>query len=466
MPVEWAIRSSALILAGALLLKLLRVKDPAIALAASIATLFASFSIPAIMAIPARPHISPITLTPIPAGPEISGLPGMPHSFNWPLAIYFAVAAILALRLVTGLAMSKALKRTSRATGQGFRESDSVGAPIAVGILQPEVILPSDWREWEPAKLQTVLAHEHSHIQRRDPAVQALSAIHRAILWFTPFAWFLHSRLVRLAEQASDDAALSAAPDRAYYADLLLNFIQRSSGGPRWAGQAMARYGKAEDRIQRILEGAALSRGVTKPVLVMTILIAAPLAYLAAQVQGVPKPVAQPAVRMSSGASSHLGAVKAATVVIKPWVDGELKSLSFREGEMVRRGQVLATVDTRQGSVEVRSPMDGLAGLRLIDPGNHVDPGNPIVVITQVQPISVVFTAPEDQIPHLRALARSGATVEAWNRDNSARLATGKLTGLDSAIDEQTGTVRLKADFANTDGALFPNQFVNVKVIP
>jgi len=133
---------------------------------------------------------------------------------------------------------------------------------------------------------------------------------------------------------------------------------------------------------------------------------------------------------------------------------------------MVKQGQILATIDTRQGSIDVRSPMDGLAGLQMIDPGNEVNPGSSIVVIARLQPISVVFTAPEDQIRELRALAQSQATVEAWNRGNSVRLATGKLAGMDSTIDEQTGTVRLKAVFANSDGALFPNQFVNVKVVP
>ena len=470
MPIEWAIRSSALVLAASLLLRLLRVKDPAAALAAWIATLLASFSIRAIMAVPARTHSSPIAGLWIPEGPEIHDLQAPPHAFNWVLAIYFGVAAVLAVRLITALAMSHGLRRASRVTGRGFRESDAIGAPIAVGILKPEILLPADWSDWEPAKLDAVLAHERSHIRRRDPAIQAISAFHRAILWFTPFAWLLHSRIVRLAEQASDDAALATAPDRAFYAGMLLHFMQRSGGGHRWAGQAMARYGKVEDRIHRVLENGALSRGITKPVLVMTVLFAAPLTYLAGQVRGVHtaprQPAANPTAEAASGAFSHLGSVKAATVVVRPRVEGDLRSVSFREGQMVKQGQILATIDTRQGSIDVRSPMDGLAGLQMIDPGNEVNPGSSIVVIARLQPISVVFTAPEDQIRQLRALAQSQATVEAWNRGNSVRLATGKLAGMDSTIDEQTGTVRLKAVFANSDGALFPNQFVNVKVVP
>ena len=157
--------------------------------------------------------------------------------------------------------MSQGLRRASRVTGRGFRESDAVGAPIAVGILKPEILLPADWSDWEPAKLDAVLAHERSHIRRRDPAIQAISAFHRAILWFTPFAWLLHSRIVRLAEQASDDAALATAPDRAFYAGMLLHFMQRSGGGHRWAGQAMARYGKVEDRIHGCLKMARSREG-------------------------------------------------------------------------------------------------------------------------------------------------------------------------------------------------------------
>jgi membrane fusion protein, multidrug efflux system len=89
------------------------------------------------------------------------------------------------------------------------------------------------------------------------------------------------------------------------------------------------------------------------------------------------------------------------------------------------------------------------------------------VVIAQLQPVAVLFTIPEDMIPEVRALLSRGSpvTVEAWNRDNSDRLATGRLIVADNQIDNTTGTVKLKAIFDNTDNALYPNQFVNVRLL-
>jgi len=89
-----------------------------------------------------------------------------------------------------------------------------------------------------------------------------------------------------------------------------------------------------------------------------------------------------------------------------------------------------------------------------------------IVVITQVQPIAVLFNIPEDTLSTVLALLRKGATVpvEAWGRDDGVRLATGVLSAADNQIDTATGTVRLKAVFENKDHTLFPNQFVNVRL--
>ncbi|HEX4274910.1 MAG TPA: multidrug transporter subunit MdtA, partial [Bryobacteraceae bacterium] len=111
----------------------------------------------------------------------------------------------------------------------------------------------------------------------------------------------------------------------------------------------------------------------------------------------------------------------------------------------------------------------GLAGLRLIDPGNlvHAADSTAIVVITQLQPIAVLFTIPEDALPAVRTRLHEAVSVpvEAWNRDSSMRLATGHLIAVDNQIEVTTGMVKLKAEFDNKDAALFPNQFVNVRMI-
>ena len=222
------------------------------------------------------------------------------------LAIYIAGAGALLLRLCAGLAMSRQLLRRSRATGRTegdseIRESDEIAAPVTLGIADSTIVLPADWREWDDAKLNAVLAHERSHIRRHDPAVQLLSSIHRALIWHSPLSWLLHRRIVRVAEEASDDAAVAATRDRASYAEFLLDFMQRGVRSANWQGVAMARYGRADERIHRILDGTALSGGVTRASVVAILLLGSPLAYLAAaaypQAQAAAAPQAEIAPR-------------------------------------------------------------------------------------------------------------------------------------------------------------------------
>ena len=115
----------------------------------------------------------------------------------------------------------------------------------------------------------------------------------------------------------------------------------------------------------------------------------------------------------------------------------------------------------------ITAPITGRLGLRLVDPGNIIQTTTNLVVITQIQPISVIFPLPEDQLPTVFAKQRSGQqiTVDAWNRENTKKLASGKLTTIDNQIDQTTGSVRMRADFDNSNSELFPNQFVNVRVL-
>jgi membrane fusion protein, multidrug efflux system len=115
----------------------------------------------------------------------------------------------------------------------------------------------------------------------------------------------------------------------------------------------------------------------------------------------------------------------------------------------------------------ITSPIDGRIGLRLVDPGNivHAADSNGILVITQVRPISVVFTLPEDNLPQVVSEMRNRTLpVEAYSRDDNSKLAQGKLQTLDNQIDQSTGTIKLKAEFDNSDLSLWPNQFVNVRL--
>ena len=318
---EWALRSSILIVIGALLLRALCVKDASIRLAAWAAVLCGSLLLP--MLTPVLPSV-PLTHTftvPAAAWPEAKHLTTgqkallgfhdvtpSPRAvrkgarefrrFGWAgaaLSLYFLGTGALLVRLFGGLVLSRRLSLVSRATGRTIegieiRESDHITTPVALGIIRPVILLPNDWESWQRAKLEAVLAHEYSHVRRRDPVVQLLSALHRALLWFSPLSWFLHQRIVRVAEEASDDAVVAFTQDRASYAELLLEFVQRAAGVSHWRtlesqSVAMARYGKIDARINRILDSRSLSRGVTRWSFLAILALGAPLTILVAASQ-------------------------------------------------------------------------------------------------------------------------------------------------------------------------------------
>lgn len=141
--------------------------------------------------------------------------------------------------------------------------------------------------------------------------------------------------------------------------------------------------------------------------------------------------------------------------------------------------QLEGTVKFDQGQIDnaklqliysrITAPVGGRIGLRVVDPGNIIRATDTtgLCVITQLEPITVVFTIPEDHLPPVLAKLKAGERlpVEAYNREQSKKLATGVLLTLDNQIDTNSGTVRLKAEFANQDHGLFPNQFVNARLL-
>jgi membrane fusion protein, multidrug efflux system len=169
-------------------------------------------------------------------------------------------------------------------------------------------------------------------------------------------------------------------------------------------------------------------------------------------------------------------------------VDYERFKLLFKEGVIPRQqlDTQQAQVGTFEGAIKadnatidnaklqimyshITAPISGRVGLRLVDMGNmvHATDTNGLLVITQLQPIATLFSLPQDQLPQVMARMKKGApiSVEAYDRDNTTKLATGKLLTIDNQIDTTTGTYKLKAVFDNAKNELFPNQFVNVHLL-
>jgi len=130
-----------------------------------------------------------------------------------------------------------------------------------------------------------------------------------------------------------------------------------------------------------------------------------------------------------------------------------------------------AQIDTAKLQIiycHITAPFNGRVGLRQVDPGNivHAADTNPMLILTQLQPIAVIFTLPEDVLPTVSQHMKNGTLeVDAFSRDDQTKLATGKLLTIDNQIDPTTGTAKLKAVFSNTDNQLWPNQFVNADLL-
>jgi multidrug efflux system membrane fusion protein len=153
----------------------------------------------------------------------------------------------------------------------------------------------------------------------------------------------------------------------------------------------------------------------------------------------------------------------------KQQLDTQVATVGQDEGTVKNDQAMVDAAKVQLDYTRITSPITGRVGLRLVDAGNIVHAADPngLVVVAQVHPMAVLFTLPEDNVPQvMRKLSAGGVlSVTAYNRDKSALLATGKLLTMDNQIDPTTGTSKLKAVFDNKDNALFPNQFVNVRLL-
>jgi membrane fusion protein, multidrug efflux system len=155
--------------------------------------------------------------------------------------------------------------------------------------------------------------------------------------------------------------------------------------------------------------------------------------------------------------------------IAKQQLDDQIQTVKQYEGSVKNDQGTVASAATNLDYATIKAPIDGRVGLRLVDPGNIVTAasGTPLVVITQLQPITVIFSVAEDYLPQIQKQLRQGnkMSVDAFDRNQQSKLASGKLLTLDNQIDTTTGTVKLKAIFENSDISLFPNQFVNARLL-
>ena len=167
--------------------------------------------------------------------------------------------------------------------------------------------------------------------------------------------------------------------------------------------------------------------------------------------------------------ASRYAALQQAGVVSKESQQLQASNAGQAEGSIAADQAAIQAAKVNLGYTRIVSPINGVVGLRQVDPGNivHANDATGLLVVTQLQPISVIFTLPEDQLPEVLKRTRGGSrlAVEAFDRAAQTHLASGSLLTVDNQIDTATGTVKAKAVFNNQDGALFPNQFVNIRLI-
>lgn len=177
----------------------------------------------------------------------------------------------------------------------------------------------------------------------------------------------------------------------------------------------------------------------------------------------------QAAAAYANAAASRYRALFAAGVVSQDREQTQVSAAGQADGVLLADKAAIQAAKVNLAFTRITSPIDGIVGLRQVDPGNivHASDAAGLFLVAQFHPINLIFTLPEDQLPQVREAMMEGhdLTVEAFDHTDTARLASGKLLTIDNEIDATTGTDKVKAVFQNLDGALFPNQFVNARLI-
>ena len=264
---ESALRATLVIASVAVVLKALRVESPAVRHALWTGVLILMLLLPALVAW--GPN-APLPVLPTEAAGRATSVfsAGTPNQivaaapfalWAWQTivpAAYLVGLITLLFRLALSMSEVRSLRREARPIG-GRLTHERCASPIVVGYVRPMVILPRGWSAWTEEQLDAVLLHEGEHIRRRDPLIQWVALLNRAVFWFHPLAWWLERHVSALAEDACDDAVLARGHDVQEYREQLIALARAASqAGARIQATAVAMAGaRLPRRIHRILQG-------------------------------------------------------------------------------------------------------------------------------------------------------------------------------------------------------------------
>ena len=333
--IESVIRSTLIAAFAGLVLTLMRIKAPAVKHAVWAGVVLAMLLLPFVRKMipkiplpllrPAIRETGALAVLPpdlVGQAPGLRGALGPASSpshtadrrMDWPIVAYLAGVFVFLIRLGIGMARVKAL----------LRGTVSCAAPVTVGWLRPQVILPDDSSQWSQEKLDAVLAHEREHACRRDPLWQLFALLNRAVFWFHPLAWWLERKISGLAEEACDAAVLAHGYDPRDYSEFLLDLartVRRAGARVGALGVAMPGIG-LEHRIRQMLSGVRVAQ-VSRARMVCTAALCAIAAVIFA---------AGTLVHAQSVAKGHLEFEVASVRPTNPNADGGFKSKDGKGG--------------------------------------------------------------------------------------------------------------------------------------
>jgi beta-lactamase regulating signal transducer with metallopeptidase domain len=403
---ESALRSLLLGLLVWTLLKLLRMRDT------GTETIIWTFVLIVALSMPLLSHYLPRLLVTVPhlaagaapaAARPLSGAVQAAPSLLWLAragqlmlsSIYLLGFVVCLGRLITGLILTLRLYlravpvQADWVRGRPIRASAALKGPAS---LAHTILLPADFTSWSAAKREAVLAHEAAHIARRDFFVQLAASVHCALFWFSPFAWWLQSKLAEIAESASDEAAVRRLNDPLMYAEILVDVARRAGGAPLIV--AMAHGPLIQHRIDRIL-GATATRNLSPP---LRVLVVAALTLVALTVASARAAIGADPASATSLRPVHVTAARTAATTTS--ATSARKAAAARRREPVSRAappsQIASKVDDRETvSYNPRALLDPVyvATRPYVPPSTIVHAGQTFYIRSTERPVAEVSVA-------------------------------------------------------------------------